>query len=477
MASGRGSTTNYSPDYVFDDFKGDDWSTAGKTRLWQSNVGRDHWIGYDFGAGNEKNIVQFGVWPRSAFADQKPKSAFLQFSDDGVNWKSKLSIPALNVGMLAKAPQTSRTHGAHRYWRLNMLRTIDNTAVAAGEVELRATYGGPDVTTPATPVTAYSRQSATYDATMASDDNLDTLYSAYKTTNAASWLAYDLGTPVEIVEVAVRSRSDGYTMTNPICFGVQYSDDGTDWTTAWTMNDPTPWDAATWRILRDEPPGVDRFYPGVVFASTYTGTAGARDITNGGYMATPVTKVGTPTVDETTALLAETAPSIRLDASSYLSLPHSESTTVATVDNVTMEMLFKPNNLTQTSALFNKRPSASAHEFALQVNTNGSVEFATFRNGVASLSILSASGSVVAGQTYHVALMRKNGVWYLFLNGAVVGTVTQSAIPTSSTSPLLIGRDGFSTARFLDGWVDEIRITREARYPISGFTPPTNRHV
>lgn len=55
-----------------------------------NNVAPPAWIGYDFGAGNEKDIVQYSFTVRSHAGSmtQSPRIFTLQYSDDGIEWFS-----------------------------------------------------------------------------------------------------------------------------------------------------------------------------------------------------------------------------------------------------------------------------------------------------------------------------------------------------------------------------------------------------
>lgn len=45
-------------------------------------------VGYDFGSGNDKDIIQFAITVRSSTLGQAPKTFWLQWSDDNVTWNS-----------------------------------------------------------------------------------------------------------------------------------------------------------------------------------------------------------------------------------------------------------------------------------------------------------------------------------------------------------------------------------------------------
>lgn len=88
-------------------------------------------------------------------------------------------------------------------------------------------------------------------------------------------------------------------------------------------------------------------------------------------------------------------------------------------------------------------------------------------------------GAMVLNQWHHVCLMRKNGIFYLFIDGVRIGTnadYTTANIPAAAFS---IGNvpGSLSTVTSWDGFVSGMRITKGiARYNISGFTPPSAKY-
>ena len=78
---------------------------------------------------------------------------------------------------------------------------------------------------------------------------------------------------------------------------------------------------------------------------------------------------------------------------------------------------------------------------------------------------------------YHVAFVRNGNDWALYLNGTAEGTRTglSGSITSSSNGSLDIGRR-FSDTYFVDGYIDDLRITKGLARYTSNFTPPTTAH-
>jgi hypothetical protein len=83
------------------------------------------------------------------------------------------------------------------------------------------------------------------------------------------------------------------------------------------------------------------------------------------------------------------------------------------------------------------------------------------------------SDALTLGQWYHVALVRGSGVTKMYINGTQNGVNFTDSI-NYPTNALIIGADSGSFSQFMNGYIDDLRITKGyARYT-SNFTPPTN---
>ena len=66
------------------------------TSAWTAPSGPPHWLRYDFGAGNDQDIVQFEV--RNVYHQNhnsigsSPKDFLFQYSDDATSWTTVLTV-------------------------------------------------------------------------------------------------------------------------------------------------------------------------------------------------------------------------------------------------------------------------------------------------------------------------------------------------------------------------------------------------
>ena len=78
---------------------------------------------------------------------------------------------------------------------------------------------------------------------------------------------------------------------------------------------------------------------------------------------------------------------------------------------------------------------------------------------------------------YHLAFVRNGNDWSLYLNGTAENTRTVSgSITSSSLGHLLLGRLQ-SGGQYVDGYIDDLRITKGLARYTSNFTPPTSAHL
>jgi hypothetical protein len=102
------------------------------------------------------------------------------------------------------------------------------TNVALGEIELKETSGGIDVTTGCT---AYASHSigAGYVAGNAIDNNNTTMWNGAYSVKPSYW-SVDLGVPRTIVEYTLRARHNGYLNDTPEAWDIYVSNDNINWT-------------------------------------------------------------------------------------------------------------------------------------------------------------------------------------------------------------------------------------------------------
>jgi YD repeat-containing protein len=163
-------------------------------------------------------------------------------------------------------------------------------------------------------------------------------------------------------------------------------------------------------------------------------------------------------------------------AGDYLSIPYTKDLDYGSSD-FTVEMhVYKISNNSNASRLWNA--NGDLYD-GLNMHIDGNGNFAVYlsTNGTSWTHSLTAVANLANGQWYHLAVSRVGTAVYAFVNGAMY-TVTTSlgtaSLYANPNSPRVIGGQGPSPYRILNGYVDDVRITMgKARYS-SAFTPPSN---
>jgi hypothetical protein len=160
--------------------------------------------------------------------------------------------------------------------------------------------------------------------------------------------------------------------------------------------------------------------------------------------------------------------SIAFDGLSYLSLDGSSAFTYGASD-FTIELWVRRNS-TSTAILYDDRPQGSgsiANRLVLSVQTVIGVIF----KGQA----FSGSTTLAIGVWYHIAACRSGTTSRVFVNGqAEITVMDDNTSYATGTSRPMIGTDGFNPGALpLNGYIDDLRITKGVARYTSNFTPPT----
>lgn len=145
----------------------------------------------------------------------------------------------------------------HRYWRIRSPDThIAGDYLGCSNLELRTAYGGANILSGSDAASASATASATYAPSKAIDADLATFWTTGATAMPAGghWLQIDLGSgaAANVLEIAYRVRPDTYR-EDPAELYVDYSDDGTAWTTAWGKTGIPAWAAGETRVFSAPP--------------------------------------------------------------------------------------------------------------------------------------------------------------------------------------------------------------------------------
>lgn len=220
----------------------------------------------------------------------------------------------------------------------------------------------------------------------------------------------------------------------------------------------------------------------VVFATwidSYTKLLIQSDTTNGDTTFTDFSLFGNGGLEHNMSRIGEpvhsTGDSVFWDSSLYFDWIDDWLTTSGNDDWVfgtgdfTIDLWFKTNqnaNYRYLAAQWDNQPNDwlfSVHwwKFGFHIQ-----EFDTFN------ALLSGTTNVNDNTWHHGAISRKNGTFYLFLDGVLIDSVTAEYNIWRDTKPLSIGSRQ-DLQYFFNWYMDEIRISKWIARWTSNFTPPT----
>ena len=219
---------------------------------WASALGASypHWLAYDLGEGNERKIDAIELFSRSSGdVVQMVRDFEVQWSDDGSTWTTEWSVAGetgwgSNEGRVFSNPNYPVPGTGYRHWRLLFTANNGGSAVAATEIEMLAL---PD--TVSKTVGGVARNSSRWD----SSHNVNELFDGVLNNNSNAWasksgaampqwVSYEFLSGKQIINaVAIHARNNTDSSQAPRDFAVQYSEDGVNWTTAWTVSGQTGW--------------------------------------------------------------------------------------------------------------------------------------------------------------------------------------------------------------------------------------------
>jgi hypothetical protein len=183
----------------------------------------------------------------------------------------------------------------------------------------------------------------------------------------------------------------------------------------------------------------------------------AYSITGGMAISTTVSKFGGGSLGWTSA------------SNGYVQIPPSPLV-VATGD-ITYDFWINPNNVTQSSGLFGKDANAAPWGRC----TWAANVMSLYADQTSSTPFLTANLGLVAGVWAHLAVVRYQGTWSIYVNGVLVGSAAGGTLGNGNVNWFTIGNTNAANAS-LQGYIDEFRITQAARWT-APFTPPTQSAV
>jgi len=221
-------------------------------------------------------------------------------------------------------------------------------------------------------------------------------------------------------------------------------------------------------VLKKESVAADPYYNNVSLLLHGDGTNGSTTIVDSSPSPKTVTAVGDAQIS--TAQSKFGGASIAFDGTGdYLTIP---GTSFDLPGDFTIEAFFLLNNArSEDETIVGKWDDPLLRSWLLNVRAS-SVIFALGQSG--AIDAFQPSATIASNTWYHIAVSRAGSSIKIFLNGSQIGTTyTSSYNCTSSAQDLAIGINLDADRTPLDGYIDDLRITKGVARYTSNFTPPT----
>lgn len=141
--------------------------------------------------------------------------------------------------------------------------------------------------------------------------------------------------------------------------------------------------------------------------------------------------------------------------------------------NFTIECFVKMTNLGTTGGIISRFQDTSNIWDMMWHYTQGYC-FSIKYGGTWIYDKITGLSGYTTGVWYHICAMRASGTIYFFINGVVNQSAACSTTISGYTVILQVAR--YADSYFLSGFIDECKMSiGVARYPTTGFTPPTRR--
>lgn len=208
---------------------------------------------------------------------------------------------------------------------------------------------------------------------------------------------------------------------------------------------------------------TDPYFSSVSLLLHMDGANGSKSFVDSGPNALAVTAVGSAAISTAQSKFGEASLAIN-DTSSYISLGAQSQFAFGTSD-FTIEMWIQFTNSVTNKNFLDFRPSAVNGAYPTMYVNPTFIYFANSNNKIIGTT------SPTLGQWYHIAVSRSSGSTRMFVNGVQEGsTYADSTNYLVSRGPI-IGNGWNLSATGMTGYIDDLRVTKYARYT-STFTPP-----
>jgi len=132
-------------------------------------------------------------------------------------------------------------------------------------------------------------------------------------------------------------------------------------------------------------------------------------------------------------------------------------------------LAFTQGGNTDPVVLGNLTPTTAGNYWSFGPITNGTVKMYYFNGAAQSIT---TTQTIPTGQWTHLAMVQRLGVVYIYINGVLSTSAAYSGTPQAAIDASNKFVMGQANNAAFNGYIDDVRITKAARY-LRNFTPPT----
>lgn len=157
----------------------------------------------------------------------------------------------------------------------------------------------------------------------------------------------------------------------------------------------------------------------------------------------------------------------------YLSIPYNSAFNFAGGD-FTIELWAYLTSVPTDPVFFLHRPSVAARGILFSASTNRAVYCLAGDSNTSGweVNFSSANGVFALNNWHNFALSRSGSTWRIFVDGTIVATATWNGVIDDSSGTIILGANDSGTSNFINGYIDELRITKGIARWNADFTPP-----
>jgi hypothetical protein len=161
-------------------------------------------------------------------------------------------------------------------------------------------------------------------------------------------------------------------------------------------------------------------------------------------------------------------------SNAYLTVPDSTDWDFGTGD-FTIDCWVVFNTVSSTQYIWSQGTSGSIN-VGFAWRSDSKWQFFIY-NGTAKVNF-TGDDSITTGVWYHVVIVRYGNVWTIYRDGVAKGSQTVSESYLDFTGNFVIGAWDYNEGRqnYLNGYIDEFRVSKGIARWTSNFTPPTSEY-